>query len=203
MLHGLGRSANSLWIAEQFFRARDYQVYWFGYPSTQKNVDQLAAQVKRDAENLCASAPNFLTHSIGGIVLRVIHSAYPDFAVARGVTMGPPNRGSEIVEEWGDYKLFQRLNGPAGVRLGRDGIFRELLDVNFDLGVIAVRRSLNPYYSHLIQGKDDEKVSIKTTKVAGMKDHIVLPVTHTFMMNNSEVLNQALHFFQNGYFRKE
>ena len=63
MLHGLGRSANSLWVAEQFFRARDYQVYWLGYPSTQKKIfDQLAAQVKRDTENLCASAPNFLTH---------------------------------------------------------------------------------------------------------------------------------------------
>ena len=96
-----------------------------------------------------------------------------------------------------------QLNGPAGVRLARTGIFRELPNVDFDLSVIAGSRSLNPYYSHLIPGKDDGKVSIKTTKVAGMKDHIVLPVTHTFMMNNSEVLNQALHFFQNGYFRKE
>jgi hypothetical protein len=52
-------------------------------------------------------------------------------------------------------------------------------------------------------GRDDGKVSIEAKKVAGMKDHIVLLVTHTFMMNNAEVLNQALHFFQNGYFRKE
>lgn len=90
-----------------------------------------------------------------------------------------------------------------GVAPIRDGIVREFPDVGFDFGLIAGRRSLNPYYSHFIPGKDDGKVPIKTTKVAGMKDHIVLPVTHTFMMNNSEVLNQALHFFQNGYFRKE
>ncbi len=95
------------------------------------------------------------------------------------------------------------LNGPAGVRLGRDGIVRELPNVDFDLGIIAGSRSLNPYYSYLITGRDDGKVSIEAKKVAGMKDHIVLPVTHTFMMNNAEVLNQALHFFQNGYFRKE
>jgi hypothetical protein len=55
----------------------------------------------------------------------------------------------------------------------------------------------------LIKGPDDGKVSIEATKVTGMKDHIVLPVTHTFMMNDAEVLNQALQFFQNGYFRKE
>ncbi|MDB2476211.1 MAG: hypothetical protein EBX06_04560 [Rhodobacteraceae bacterium] len=95
------------------------------------------------------------------------------------------------------------LNGPAGVRLGRDGIVRELPNVDFDLGIIAGSCSLNPYYSYLITGRDDGKVSIEAKKVAGMKDHIVLLVTHTFMMNNAEVLNQALHFFQNGYFRKE
>ena len=104
---------------------------------------------------------------------------------------------------WGDWKLFVLLNRPAGARLGRDGIVTELPNVKFDLSIIAESRSLNPYYSYLITGPDDGKVPIEATKVAGMKDHIVLPVTHTFMMNSCEVLNQSLHFFQNGYFRKE
>ena len=102
-----------------------------------------------------------------------------------------------------DWKLFVQLNGPAGARHGRDGIVTELPSVDFDLGIIAGSRSLNPYYSHLITGQDDGKVSIEATIIAGMKDHIVLPVTHTFMMNSAEVLNQALHFFKNGYFRKK
>ena len=203
MLHGLGRSANSLWIAEQFFTARDYEVHRLAYPSTKKDLDQLGEQIRREAQGLCSTTPNFLTHSMGGIILRVIKSTHPDFAVARVVMLGPPNHGSEIVDEWGDWKLFVQLNGPAGARLGRDGIVTELPNVDFDLGIIAGSRSLNPYYSHLITGQDDGKVSIEATKVAGMKDHIVLPVTHTFMMNSGEVLNQALHFFQNGYFRKE
>ena len=96
-----------------------------------------------------------------------------------------------------------QLNGPAGLRLARNGIFRALPNVDFDRGIIAGSRSLNPYYSYLITGPDDGKVSIETTKIAGMKDHIVLPVTHTLMVKSAEVLNQALHFFQNGYFRKE
>ena len=95
------------------------------------------------------------------------------------------------------------MNGPAGTRLGRDGIDTELSKVDFELGIIERSRSLNPYYSHLITGPEVGKVYIEATKVAGMKDHIGLPVTHTFMMNTGEVLNQALHFFQNGYFRKE
>ena len=203
MLHGLGRSANSLWIAEQFFTARDYEVHRLAYPSTKKVLDQLGEQIRSEAQGLCSTTPNFLTHSMGGIILRVIKSTHPDFAVARVVMLGPPNHGSEIVDEWGDWKLFAQLNGPAGARLGRDGIVTELPNVEFDLGIIAGSRSLNPYYSHLITGSDDGKVSIEATKVARMQDHIVLPVTHTLMMNSGEVLNQALHFFQNGYFRKE
>jgi triacylglycerol lipase len=203
MLHGLGRSTNTLWIAEQFFAARDYEVYRLAYPSTKKDLDQLGEQIRKEAQGLCPTTPNFLTNSMGGIILRVIKSTHPDFAVARVVMLGPPNHSSEIVDEWGDWKLFVQLNGPAGALLGRDGIVAELPNVDFDLGTIAGSRSLNPYYSYLITGPDDGKVSIEATKVTGMKDHIVLPVTHTFMMNSAEVLNQALHFFQNGYFREE
>jgi triacylglycerol lipase len=188
---------------EQFFTARDYEVHRLAYPSTKKDLDKLGEQIRTEAQGLCSTTPKFLTHSIDGIILRVIKSTHPDFAVARVVMLGWPNHGSEIADGWRDWKLFVQLIGPVGARLGRDGRARELPNVDFGLGIIAGSRSLNPYYSYLIRGPDDGKVSIEATKVAGMTDHIVLPVTHTFMMNNAEVLNQALHFFQNGYFRKE
>ena len=70
---------------------------------------------------------------MGGIILRVIKSTHPDFAVARVVMLGPPNHGSEILHEWGDWKLFVQLNGPAGARLGRDGVVTELPNVELTL----------------------------------------------------------------------
>jgi triacylglycerol lipase len=167
MLHGLGRSANSLWIAEHFFTARDYEVHRLAYPFTKEDLGQLGEQIRSEVQGLCPTTPNFLTHLMGGIILRVIKSTHPDFAVARVVMLGPPNHGSEIVDEWGDWKLFVQLNGPAGARLGRDGIVTELPNVEFDLGIIAGSRSLNPYYSHLITGPDDGKVSIEATKSCG------------------------------------
>ena len=106
MLQGLGRSANSLWIAEQLFTVRDYEVHRLVYPSTKKDLDQLGEQIRTEAQGLCSTTPNFLTHSMGGIILRVIKSTHPDFAVARVVMLGPPNHGSEVADEWGDWKLF-------------------------------------------------------------------------------------------------
>jgi len=96
------------------------------------------------------------------------------------------------------------INGPAGMQLGtgKMSIPNMLGSACFEVGIIAGTRSINLFLSTMLPSPDDGKVSVANTKLEGMADHISLPVTHPFMMNNQKVIDQVVYFFKNGIFRR-
>jgi pimeloyl-ACP methyl ester carboxylesterase len=204
LLHGLARTSGSMEPLARALVGSGFAVVNQGYPSRSAPVGQLADHAVPAALKQCPEGGlvHFVTHSMGGILVRDYLSRYPLGRLGRVVMLGPPNRGSQIVDKLRGVPGYRLLNGPAGQQLGTDSasVPMQLPPVVYPVGVIAGTRTFSPLGSLLLPGTDDGRVTVARTRVDGMADHVVLPVTHTFMMRDEEVLRQTLAFLRTGAF---
>jgi hypothetical protein len=208
LLHGLARTQRSMNKMEKRLSEEGFGVINVGYPSRSKTIEELAEETIPNSIMLCreqgAQRIHFVTHSMGGIMVRYYLKDHHIPELGRVVMLSPPNQGSRVVDVFGDYLIFKWINGPAGQQLGtgEESLPKNLGSVAFELGVIAGHSSIG-LLSFVIPGEDDGKVSTANAKVDGMKDFMIIPSSHTFIMRNRDAINQTTAFLKHGSFKRE
>jgi len=207
LLHGLGRSSRSMTKMAAALRAHGYNTVLVDYPSLQEPIQAHARQLADVVTRCCSEAPtprvHFVGHSLGGIVIRKYLADHRPQHLGRVVMLASPNGGSEIADIAIRSGFLGSIVGPSALALGTgdDGIVSELGAAgDVEIGVITGNRSWNPLFSWLIPGPDDGQVSIESARLDGMRDFLVVPHTHTFLMNSDDVIAQTVAFLQTGSF---
>jgi hypothetical protein len=175
------------------------------YASTDQGIENHTQWLAGVLNRCCLSEgeiTHFVTHSLGGIVLRQYLEENESLNLGRVVMLAPPNQGSEVADYFMDWKLFQSVSGPTGQQLGTgaESVPNNLQPVNFELGVITGNYSYIPWMSSLIPGPDDGVVGVAQARTAGMSDFLVVPRSHSFIMNSEEVASEVVDFLQTGSF---
>ncbi len=208
LLHGLARTNSSMNSMEKALASAGYQTINLDYPSRKKTIESIVAEEVAEAITLCngteAIQIHFVTHSMGGIIVRYAMKKEKPVNLGRVVMLSPPNQGSVIADKLKDRKLYQWLNGSAGqdLAVGADSLHDRLGPVDYPVGVITGNRHavFDAWFASMIPGDDDGKVSVEEARVDGMTDFLVVPKTHPFIMNADKVIAQTIYFLRHGSF---
>lgn len=211
ILHGMARTLHSMDKMQKRLTEAGYHTVNVGYPSTGKTVEEIATDHFPEALLQCQqfqpSLIHFVSHSLGALVLRTVFKDQKPEKLGRVVMLSPPNHGSEAADVLRDWWFYEWLNGPAGQQLRTDeaSLPNQLGPVDYPVGIITGDRFFffDFWFSSLIPGHDDGKVSVDSARLEGMHDFLVVHETHPFIMDADYVQEEALHFLENGTFRHQ
>jgi len=207
LLHGLNRSWRTMGKFAESLQQDGFSTANVDYPSSTASIEVLAPMAVNEGLQKCrqtgATTIHFVTHSLGGILVRYAQSQDPIPDLGRVVMLGPPNQGSEVIDKARNWPGMKSISGAAGMQLGtdEDSIPAQLGPVDFELGIIAGTGTTNPFMSAMmLPEEDDGKVTVASTKVEGMDDFKIVGDSHFAMMRSNSVMKATTRFLRTGSF---
>ena len=210
LIHGLYKFPFAMSQITKALDQAGYCVVNFEYESRRYSIDEVATSfLPQFIKKYCTDPKkkiNFITYSVGGLVLRRFLEKDKLFKLGRVVMIAPPNHGSELATFLKKYLnfIYKFVCGQIGQQLGTDknDYINKILkqNVNFDLGIIAGRGALSPFSYFMIDGIHDGMILVESTELQGMKDHIIIPASHSFILFFRFTAKKVLDFLKNGNF---
>jgi pimeloyl-ACP methyl ester carboxylesterase len=201
LLHGMKRTGRSMEKMARVLRDAGYDTAVVDYPScwgvheTTTNVFAAVALLTTHASRV-----HFVTHSLGGILVRDAFREGAPENLGRVVMMGPPNGGCEHIDRFAWLPFFGAVWGTPARELGTEAesFPNRLPPIGFECGVIAGTKG--GLLGLMLPGKSDGKVTVERAGEDGVKEVLVLPVNHTWMMRDKAAIAATARFLKTGRF---
>jgi pimeloyl-ACP methyl ester carboxylesterase len=174
----------------------------FRYPSVTADISANARSLGEFLRGLRADTLHLVGHSLGGLVIRKLFEMGEGAHLPPGrlVCMGSPFNGSRAA--------LNLVRVPFGKMLVGRGVREELLisrerrwDGQRDLGVIAGNLSVGMGRLVGIFGApSDGTIFVEETRLAGITQHLIVPVSHIGLPYSKMVATQVAAFLRSGKF---
>ncbi|QDT01725.1 Alpha/beta hydrolase family protein [Rubripirellula lacrimiformis] len=206
LLHGLMRTRHSMKPLETAFNAAGItNVIRFSYASSRASIGDHAAGLRDVVEGMPADTQfSFVGHSMGNIVVRHLiadleRSGDPAKVLPRCrcmVMLGPPNQGAAIARRLAPTGIYGWVTGKGGLELGPQwkDFESKLSTPSFPFMIIAGDVSKAPIANPLVDGSSDFVVSLDEAKLQGAEQVQVVPVLHSFLMNDEQANQMTVDF---------
>jgi pimeloyl-ACP methyl ester carboxylesterase len=201
LVHGLWMRGWVMQGLRLWLSRRGYAAYTFGYPSIAQSLDAHAQRLAARIAELQQPVIHLVGHSLGGLVILRCLRNHGERRIGRVVLIGTPVRACMA-----GRRLEHLVGGKRLLGTSRD-IWHSLPEVfrpRCALGVIAGSRpwGLGRMLMRL-PGTNDGVVRLEETDVAGMRDRVVLPLSHSGMLVSARVASEVAAFLEHGAFRRD
>ena len=152
-----------------------------------------------------ASIWNGAHDSMGGIVTRYYLSKYKPSNLGKVILIASPNQGSELVQKFQTTKWIANILGPGCLQIAKNStLLTSIAKPYYKVGIISADLSINPITSlFFLAGPDDGTVTVESTLLEDMTDHVTISSTHTMVLKHHMTFEQIKHFLEHGSFQKK
>jgi pimeloyl-ACP methyl ester carboxylesterase len=207
LLHGIGCTSRSMRKLERSLQEAGLATLSLTYASRKKRLEALAADIHPAVTQFARAIDgrlHFVGHSMGGLLARVYVAKYRPLRLGRVVMLGTPNGGSEVADLLQRSLLYRGIYGPAGLQLTTqpDDTLALLPPLDYAVGIVAGNRALDPIaWRFVLPRPNDGRVSVESSKLDGMADHITIKATHTGLPRHADAIRQTIAFLAEGRFQ--
>jgi hypothetical protein len=196
LVHGLWRTPLSLLLLVRRLRSWGYQTELFGYVAVAQGYDAIVSRLVLRLERLARAGPYaVIGHSLGGVLLRSALSHLDGPQPQHLIMLGTPNRPPRLARVLGVRWVYRRIMGECGVNLSSPQFYANLPLPQVPYTIVAGTAGPKGRWSPFGYEPNDGIVAVSETRICDDDPLVLLPVTHTFMMNNAmvhEAIGRAL-----------
>lgn len=181
----------------EYLNGEGFETLNVPYASFRKPLDEIIEEVAAEIGQ-SDKTTHFVTHSMGGIVVRLLADRFPELVTGKIAMLAPPNQGSEIIDWLSDSPVGRWALGPGGMAMSTEKTPRDIPGFAQENEVVVIMGKSNPMplFRFLLDEENDGIVSVEKGKVAGMNEFRVRPGDHTFIMGRPEIQAEVGEFLK-------